>query len=102
MNTAMITNSPCVKKLTNRPTDQSKAYFSRDFGIYGKERKCLKENLELFQNRERPPRRYGQMVSYFHAPYYVLHNDENENIPIIRYKRNKYDISLKIHPISLA
>jgi hypothetical protein len=48
------------------------------------------------------PRRYGQMVSYFHAPYYVLHNDENENIPIIRYKRNKCDISLKIYPISLA
>jgi hypothetical protein len=44
----------------------------------------------------------GQMVSYFHAPYYVLHNDENENIPIIRYKRNKCDISLKIYPISLV
>ena len=44
----------------------------------------------------------GQMVSYFHAPYYVLHNAENENIPIIRYKRNKCDISLKIYPISLV
>ena len=44
----------------------------------------------------------GQLVSYFHAPYYVLHNDENENIPIIRYKRNKCDISLKIYPISLV
>ena len=44
----------------------------------------------------------GQMVSYFHAPYYVLHNDENKNIPIIRYKRNKCDISLKIYPISLV
>ena len=38
----------------------------------------------------------------FTPPYYVLHNDENENIPIIRYKRNKCDISLKIYPISLV
>lgn len=48
------------------------------------------------------PSTVGQLVSYFHAPYYVLHNDENENIQIILYKRNKYDISLKMYPISLV
>ena len=56
------------------------------------------------QRAPTPPKVWsdGQLVSYFHAPYYVLHNDENENIPIIRYKRNKYDISLKMYPISLV
>lgn len=32
--------------------------------------------------------------------YYIMM--KTKNIPIIRYKRNKCDISLKIYPISLA